>query len=118
MSEANDRAHDVALLLGEKEYFLVPTLRAHKAVNHRFGGFAGAYQRLQVYDFDAFVAIIAAGLNKRDPEDIEKIEHEVYENGLQPLNKPLTLFVDALINGGRKPKTEDEDEKADPAKKD
>jgi len=115
MAETGNRSSgEVAILLGEEEHFLSPTLRAAKAVNHRFGGFTDAYERLLAYDMAAIVAIVAAGLNLRDPGDIEKLEEKIFRNGLDPLIKPLRAYLAQLANGGRPAKTDGD---ADPEKK-
>lgn len=114
-------AAEVAVVIGGKEYFLRPTLRAAIAVSRRFGGFIAAFQKVGALDLEAAVQIVAAGLDKRDPDDIEAIERQVFEHGVSLLVEPLGRFVEILSNGGREPGKEPEEkqpeEKAGPSKK-
>lgn len=75
---------------------LTPTLRAARSVN-ALGGFAEVLRRLAGFDFDAFVAVVAAGAGKKASE----VEDAVYEAGLPSLVEPLSQFVESLANGGK-----------------
>ncbi len=82
------------------------TLRAAIAVNGRFGDYAEAFNRLQRFDFAAYVAIVAAGLGK-DPKEVEA---RVFEAGMSDLCGPLSAYVGFLSRGGKPLPTGDEDQ--------
>lgn len=75
---------------------LIPTLRAARSVN-ALGGFAEVLRKLAGFDFDAFVAVVAAGTGKKASE----VEDAVYEAGLPNLVESLSAFVESLANGGK-----------------
>jgi hypothetical protein len=100
---------DVKIELGgdpenRKTETLVCTLKAAKAIVSMGGSFA-VLRRLQDFDQEAYIYVVAAGLSKR-PVDVEQI---VYETGMPDLNDKLSEYVSLLSNGGRPLK------KADPA---
>ena len=107
---------EVAVVIAGEERFLRPTLRAAIAVNRRFGGFVGAFQKIGALDLEAAVHIVAAGLDRRDPDDLKALERDVFEHGVALLVEPLSRYVEILSNGGREPGKEPE-EKPDPSKK-
>lgn len=72
-------------------------LAAAKAVNALAGGYNGILHRLGMLDFDAYVAVIAAGLGKKSSE----IEAKVYGVGLVNLTASLVTYVTYLGNGGK-----------------
>jgi hypothetical protein len=95
---------EVAIKLDEKDYVLKCNLDAAKRVNAIAGGMMPAIGRLGALDFDAYVHVVAAGLDKK-PAEIEVI---VYRNGILELTKPLITFVEYLTNGGRVVEVKDE----------
>jgi hypothetical protein len=110
-------AVEIAVVIGGREHFLVPTLRAAIAVSRRYGGFAAAFQKIAALDLDAAVQIAAAGLDKRDPDELKAIEREIFAHGVALLVEPLSRFVECLANGGREPGKEPEERDDDPSKK-
>lgn len=89
----------VEIKLGEGVETLRPTLRAAKAVAAIGGreGITDVFRRLAVWDLDCYVAVVAAGLNKR-PSDVEK---DVFHAGMDTLAEPLARFVAMIARGGR-----------------
>lgn len=79
------------------------TPRAAKEVNAYFGSFVNAMQRVESMDFEAFVTVVAAGLNKKRGE----VEELTYDAGIMVLMKPVSNFVVMLANGGRAPAEDD-----------
>ena len=75
---------------------LKSTLRAARIVNG-MGGFSEAFRALARFDLDAYITIVAAGLNKKPSE----VEDAVYALGLPTLVEPLTKYVEYLSNGGK-----------------
>lgn len=88
---------EVKITLDGRPETLRCSLRSGKIVSAMSGGFQGALGRLANMDFEAYAAIVAAGLNKRPAE----IEEAVYATGLPELTEPLSQFVLLLANGGR-----------------
>ena len=76
---------------------LRPTLGAAMKVTKRFGSFMDALRKVESLDLEAFVFIVAAGLNKR-PVDVEE---SVYDVGTMALVQPVSDFVTLLANGGK-----------------
>jgi hypothetical protein len=91
---------EVEITLDGKSETLRCTLPAARAVNAISGGFLEVYSRLAAIDFEAYVLVVAAGLNKK-PADVETA---VYKNGLPMLTAPLSEFVGMLANGGKRKK--------------
>jgi hypothetical protein len=91
----------VEITLNGRTETLVCTLRAARIVNAG-GGFIEVLRKLTAYDMDAYVGVVAAGLNKK-PADVEDA---VFASGLPDLNEPLSNFVSMLANGGRPLKSE------------
>lgn len=101
---------EVEIELGGGKYVLRPTLQAAKTVNKVFGGFTAALRELMAFNFDAYVAVIAAGLGKTPNQFLEEnsenkitVEEAVYQTGIEALNEPASKFVGYLTNGGRDP---------------
>jgi hypothetical protein len=97
---------EVEIKLDGKTETLRSSLGAFKRVNAA-GGFQNVINKLLGYDFDYFVTVVSAGLNKK-PADIEEA---VYKTGLPPLLGGLTKYVGYLANGGKP--AEDPGEKPD-----
>ncbi len=87
---------EVEITLDGKTETLRPSLGAMKKINAA-DGFTNVINKLLGYDFDYFVRVISAGLNKK-PADIEDA---VYKAGLPNLVQPLALYVGYLANGGK-----------------
>lgn len=109
MADNSSAATEVAVVISGEERFLRPTLRAAIAVSRRFGGFLAAFQKIGGLDLEAATHIVAAGLDKRDPDEIKEIEKAVFEHGVALLVEPLSRFVEILSNGGREPGKEPEE---------
>lgn len=97
-------AGEVEITLAGQTYTLKPTLAAALAVG-RMGGWIAMARRLGDGDITAAVALIAAGLGKDTPKNIEEL---VYREGLARLVDDrfvlinyLQLFNNNLANGGR-----------------
>jgi hypothetical protein len=97
---------ETPVTLNSQVFQLKCTLRALKEVNARFGNFTNAYRKLTEFDFDAYSAIVAAGLGKT----IRDVEADVFRTGMPDLVKPCTDFLNLLSNGGRPMDTADEEE--------
>jgi hypothetical protein len=93
---------EVEITLNGKTETLRCTLRAAKRVN-LLGGFAEVLRKLAVFDFDAYVGVVASGLNKAP----DAIEDAVYQTGTVALLEPLSNYVKLLANGGRELATQE-----------
>lgn len=87
---------EVEITLNGKTETLRCTLRAARRVNAG-GGFAETLRRLQSFDMDAFVAVVAAGLDKPPAT----VEEAVFTEGTMNLAEPLANYVMLLANGGK-----------------
>lgn len=92
---------EVIIDLDGEPVILKCTLLAAKTVNAALDGFVGAYQRVQRFDLDAFGLIIAAGMGKKIPGDLNDITEKVYATGMRGLSDDVTKFLNLLSNGGR-----------------
>ncbi len=97
---------EVEIKLDGKTETLRSSLGAFKKVNAA-GGYTNVINKLLGYDFDYYVTVISAGLNKK-PADVEEA---IYKAGLPNLLGDLTKYVGYLANGGKP--AEDPGEKAD-----
>lgn len=88
---------EVTFKLNGRDEILKPTLRAARIINSSAGGFTEAFKKIGEFNLETYVAIIAAGLNKR-PSDIEDA---VYKTGLTNLAEPCSKFISILANGGK-----------------
>lgn len=88
---------EVAITLDGKERTLQCSLAAAKMINASANGFQGMLGRLGMMDFDAYVIVVAAGLNVPS----RKIEEKVYRSGMPSLTGSLVEFVTYLSNGGK-----------------
>jgi hypothetical protein len=100
---------EVEIKLDGKTETLRSSLGAFKRVNAA-GGFTNVINKLLGYDFDYYVTVISAGLNKK-PADLADLENAIYKTGLPPLLGDLTKYVGYLANGGKP--AEDPGEKPD-----
>lgn len=87
---------DVEIELNGKPETLRCTLKAAKLVNAG-GGYSEVLRKLAVFDLDAYVHVISAGLNKKPAE----VEDAVYRTGLPGLTESLSEYTMLLANGGR-----------------
>ncbi len=87
---------EVEIQLDGKTETLRSSLGAFKKVNAA-GGFTNVINKIVGYDFDYYVTVISAGLNKK-PADIEEA---IYKTGLPNLVQPLALYVGYLAHGGK-----------------
>lgn len=104
---ADEAIGEVAIVLDGKEETLRCSLAAAKAVNAFAGqnGHQGIIARLGMLDFEAYVAVVAYGLDK----PARAVEAKVYRTGLVNLTASLVTFVTMLANGGKPIKSDDGD---------
>lgn len=76
---------------------LSPTLGAAMSISSTFGSFMTALERIGLLDFNAIVAVVAAGTGKKKLD----VQPGVYEYGLPDLVQPCSDFVTLLANGGK-----------------
>jgi hypothetical protein len=88
---------EVDIILNGKARTLRCSLAAAKVVNAAANGCQGMIARLGMMDLDAYITVVAAGLNQK----YKDVEEPVYKTGMPALNGPLIEFVTYLANGGR-----------------
>lgn len=84
--------------LGGRELLLVPTLRAVRTIEARFGGLRGASERLRAVGVDAVAIVIGAGIGMEDPKELEKLAEEIWQHGAADLVPAATAYLFALYN--------------------
>lgn len=90
---------EVAITLDGKEYTLVPTLRAMRALSRHAGGMRGLLTAIVQQDFDAASAVVVHGTGRNDREALETA---LYRSGLTDATlMPMLQYVENLMNGGK-----------------
>ena len=97
MSDAKLSAGDVEITLNGKTYVMRPTLKACLSISRQSGGILEAVRRVGSYDFDQIVAVLSAGLER---EDKEELSEEIFRNGVVTLAAPAIKFLTVIANGG------------------
>jgi adenylosuccinate lyase len=94
-------AGDVTITLSGNQVTLRPTLRAAQTISRQAGGIVGAMQAVGKFDFDVIANVVALGIGKTRPEEIQQVAEQVYETGLTDLVPHVTTYLTNLANGGR-----------------
>jgi hypothetical protein len=94
---ANAAIGEVDITLNGKPTTLKSTLAAAKRVNGIAGGYMAVLGQLGTMNHDAYVQVVAAGMDKKPSE----VEDDVFRTGLLKLTEPLSTFVEYLVNGGK-----------------
>ncbi len=103
-------AGDVEITLCGKTLYLKPTLEACLRLSRGGAtGPRGLAEQCMALNFDAVVAVVAAGLGRDD----KALQREVFETGIIDLFGACVKFVHVVSNGGR-PAAEDENKAVDP----
>ncbi|MFJ3487727.1 hypothetical protein ACIPL1_30520 [Pseudomonas sp. NPDC090202] len=93
---------------GSVTYTLKSTLRAARAIESKFGGLLPAMSALTQGSVAVTAAIIAAGagldVNKR--KELEQVEEQVFEGGVNAVGGQVLPFIQALLNPGGKTNAE------------
>lgn len=92
---------ELEITLDGKTERLRCTPNAARAVNAALGSISEGYRRLAAFDFEAYTAVVAAGIGKSRAD----VEAAVFRTGLPHLVEPLSMFLEMLLYGG-KPKPE------------
>jgi hypothetical protein len=87
---------EIEIVLDGTPVTLRSSLEAAKKVGAG-GGYIHALSRLGAMDHDAYVHVVAAGLNKK-PSDVDAA---VFKTGIMNLTVPLCTYVEYLVNGGK-----------------
>ncbi|AYO01510.1 hypothetical protein D8767_22270 [Pseudomonas sp. LTGT-11-2Z] len=87
----------VTVKLGDEEFTLLPTLKAVRAIEGRFGGLRGASAALHAVGVDVVAFIIAAGAGL-DGKAAEMLPEKVWQEGVAGLTPPVTKYLGALYN--------------------
>ncbi len=100
-SKATIGAGDVTIVLGGEPAVLKPSLRAAQTISRQAGGVIGAMQAVGKFDFDTVTLVIAQGLGRVKPNEMNEVAEQVYATGLTDLVPKVTEFLTIIANGGR-----------------
>jgi hypothetical protein len=101
MAKTNIGAGDVVIVLAGEPATLRPTLRAAQTISRASGGIVSAMQSVAKFEFDVVVNVIALGLGKVKPAEVNEVAEQVYATGMTDLVPKVTEFLTILANGGR-----------------
>lgn len=87
----------VTVKVGEESFDLVPTLKAVRAIESRFGGLRGASGALHAVGVDAVAFIISAGAGL-EGKAAEALPEKVWQEGVAGLTPIVTKYLGALYN--------------------
>jgi hypothetical protein len=88
---------DVELTVGDRTYFLKPTLDSMLKINRQLGSLFGAIDRAKQLDFEAICQIIAAGAGLSQ-KATELLKAEVFEAGITNVVQPVAQFLSVLLD--------------------
>jgi hypothetical protein len=88
---------DVELKVGEKVYFLKPTLDALLKINRGCGSLFGAIDRIKQVDFDAVCLIVSAGAGLSQKQG-DALKSEIFEAGVTNTLQPIAQFLSVLLD--------------------
>ncbi|WP_145186121.1 hypothetical protein [Pseudomonas sp. URMO17WK12:I11] len=87
----------VTVKLGDEEFVLLPTLKAVRAIESRFGGLRGASQTITALSIDGCAIILAAGAGL-EGKDADAIPEKVWQAGVLGVASELNTYLIALYN--------------------
>lgn len=99
-------AGDVEVFLAGQTRVMKPTITAIRSISKYAGGIRPASMKIYQMDFDAFCAVIKAGLDLTD-HGADGLDDMIYEAGLPGLLKPCSNYLINLQKGGRPPSPEE-----------
>ena len=103
----------VSIELEGKTFELKPTLGALEALSKKYENFQSVYTRLGSMNLEVYTDVVYAGVKgKLPPNDKERQETnaEIYNAGIITLMPSLIEFMGLLLNGGKRPSEEDNQE--------
>ncbi len=101
----------VDITLNGETYQMKATIKAARLISARYEGFGSAIALVSQLRLDATTDIVKIGLGLTEREFKEMdIDNAVWRAGLPNLAGPLTRYLMMLINGGRSPSGDDDDE--------
>lgn len=101
MAKATIGAGDVTIVLDGEPVVLRPSLRAAQTISRQSGGVIGAMQAVGKFDMDTITLVVAQGLGKVKPNEVNEIAEQVYSTGLTDLVPKVTEYLTIIANGGR-----------------
>lgn len=101
MTNASIGAGNVDIVLDGETVTLRPTLRAAQTISKQSGGIIAAVQAVGRFDLEVITSVVALGLNKTTPRDVQDLAEKVYATGISDLVEPVTTYLANLANGGR-----------------
>lgn len=100
-SKATIGAGDVSIILDGDPATLKPSLRAAQTISRQAGGIIGAMQAVGRFELDTISLVIALGLGRVKPNEVNDVAEQVYRTGLTDLVPKVTEFLTIIANGGR-----------------
>lgn len=98
----------VFLKLGEREYEMVPNLKAATAISNRYDGFSNALAAVAASNLSAIQFVVRQGV-KMNEISSKDLDEAVYLAGTRHLIGDVMTFITRLANGGRDPDLEEEE---------
>lgn len=90
----------VVITTDEVTFTLKPTLRAFRDINRHFGGVIAAMQALCHANISTIALIVAAGsgVDTGKRKDLEALEEQIFEAGVNTVSSQVMPFLQALLN--------------------
>ena len=90
----------VVITTDEVTFTLKPTLRAFRDINRHFGGVIAAMQSLAHGNISTIALIVAAGsgVDTGKRKDLEALEEQIFEAGVNTVSSQVMPFLQALLN--------------------
>lgn len=90
----------VVITTDEVTFTLKPTLRAFRDINRHFGGVIAAMQALGHANISTIALIVAtgSGVDTGKRKDLEALEEQIFEAGVNTVSSQVLPFLQALLN--------------------
>lgn len=90
----------VVITTDEVTFTLKPTLRAFRDINRHFGGVIAAMQAISHGNISTIALIVAAGsgVDTGKRKDLEALEEQIFEAGVNTVSSQVMPFLQALLN--------------------
>lgn len=83
------------VVLGGEQFTLVPTLKAVRSIEARFGGLRGAARAQADLSVDGLAAVMAAGSGYEG--DLEQLAEQIWQAGVVQVAQDIDPFLTALF---------------------
>ena len=106
----------VPIEIDGKTYQLKPTLNALECLSKKYENFQSIYTRIGSMNLEAYTDVVYAGVKGTLPpnnKERQESNAEIYRSGIITLMPSLIEFLGMLLNGGKRPTPEDDQEATD-----